>query len=286
MLEVKKINKKFKHFSLQDITFSLPAGYIMGYVGQNGAGKTTTLNIITNLLKADSGEIRVNGMTYMQNPIGYKDVIGFIGDESYFPQEFRIKDLRKTLKDFYPSFQEEKFMEMVKLWELPEDKKIHEYSKGMKVKLMFAGVLSRDTKLLILDEATSGLDPVVRNDVLSLLQRYISDGERSVIFSTHILTDLEQIADYIFFINDGKMVMCDTKDEIIEKYVLVKGGLEDLTKDLKKNLIGIMNSNVGFTALAESEKALYLKKGLLIEKPTIDNIVIHYIKESGGSKLL
>lgn len=286
MLEVKKINKKFKHFSLQDITFSLPAGYIMGYVGQNGAGKTTTLNIITNLLKADSGEIRVNGMTYMQNPIGYKDAIGFIGDESYFPQEFRIKDLRKTLKDFYPSFKEEKFMEMIKLWKLPEDKKIHEYSKGMKVKLMFAGVLSRDTKLLILDEATSGLDPVVRNDVLTLIQQYISDGERSVIFSTHILTDLEQIADYIFFIDDGKMVMCDTKDELIEKYVLVKGGLEDLTKDLEKNLIGIMKSNVGFTALAESDKALYLKRGLLIEKPTIDNIVIHYIKESGGSKEL
>lgn len=283
MLEVKNIDKKFKNFSLQNITFTLPAGYIMGYIGQNGAGKTTTLNIITHLLKADNGEVSVNGITYMQDPIAYKDSIGFIGDESYFPQDFLIKDVRETLKDFYPSFKEDKFMKMVKAWKLPENKKMRQYSKGMKVKLMFAGVMSRDTKLLILDEATSGLDPVVRNDVLSLIQQYISDGERSVIFSTHILTDLEQIADYIFFIDDGKMVMFDTKDEIIEKFVIVKGGSKDLTEDLKKNLIGIVKTNVGFTALAESEKAVYLKKGFLIEKPTIDNIIIHYIKESGGN---
>lgn len=286
MLEVKNITKQFKQFSLQDISLSLPTGYIMGYVGQNGAGKTTSLNIITHLLKADKGEVYVNGITYCQDPVAYKDSIGFIGDESYFPQDFLLKDVRATLKDFYSSFQEDKFNKMVKAWKLPEDKKMREYSKGMKVKLMFAGVLSRDTKLLILDEATSGLDPVVRSDVLSLIQQYIADGDRSVLFSTHILSDLEQIADYIFFINDGKMVMCDTKDELIDNFVIVKGGNNELTSSMESKLIGVMKSKVGFEALADSEKAIYLPKGFLIEKPTIDQIVVHYIKEAGGSMSL
>lgn len=279
ILEVKNITKKFKNFMLQDIDFTLSAGYIMGYVGQNGAGKTTTLNLITHLLNADSGEIRINGITYDENSIAYKDSIGFIGDESYFPQEFTLKDVKSILKDFYPSFREKEFISMARDWNLPENKKIGEYSKGMKVKLMFANVLSRDTKLLILDEATNGLDPVVRNDVLKLLQEYIADGEKSVLFSTHILSDLEQIADYIFFINDGKKVLCDLKDEIVEKYVIVKGGNEDITDMLKKEMIGIVKTEVGFEGLLESEKAEYLCKGFIIEKPSIDQIVVHYIRE-------
>lgn len=279
ILEVKNITKEFKNFTLQDIDFTLSAGYIMGYVGQNGSGKTTTLNLITHLLNADSGEIRINGITCDENSIAYKDSIGFIGDESYFPQEFTLKDVKSILKDFYPSFREKEFISMTRDWNLPEDKKIGEYSKGMKVKLMFANVLSRDTKLLILDEATNGLDPVVRSDVLKLLQEYIADGEKSVLFSTHILSDLEQIADYIFFINDGKKVLCDLKDEIIEKYVIVKGGNEDITDMLKKEMIGIVKTEVGFEGLLESEKAEYLSKGFIIEKPSIDQIVVHYIRE-------
>lgn len=279
ILEVKNITKEFKNFTLQDIDFTLSAGYIMGYVGQNGSGKTTTLNLITHLLNANSGEIRINGITYDENSIAYKDSIGFIGDESYFPQEFTLKDVKSILKDFYPSFREKEFISMTRDWNLPEDKKIGEYSKGMKVKLMFANVLSRDTKLLILDEATNGLDPVVRSDVLKLLQEYIADGEKSVLFSTHILSDLEEIADYIFFINDGKKVLCDLKDEIIEKYVIVKGGNEDITDMLSKEMIGIVKTKVAFEGLLESEKAEYLCKGFIIEKPSIDQIVVHYIRE-------
>lgn len=278
ILEVKNINKQFNNFSLKDISFSLPQGYIMGYVGQNGAGKTTTLNLITQLLKSDSGEIKINGITHDENPITYKESIGFIGDESYFPQEFTIRDIRNILKDFYPSFREKEFTSLVRKWNLPENKKISEYSKGMKVKLMFADVLSRDTKLLILDEATNGLDPVIRDEVLSLLQEYISDGTRSVLFSTHIMSDLEQIADYIFFINDGKKVMCDLKDDIIDNYVIVKGGNEDLTKEIKKDIIGLVQTSMGFEGLINSEKGVYLPKGFLIEKPTIDQIVVHFIR--------
>lgn len=281
VLEVENICKSFKDFSLRNISFELPAGYIMGYVGQNGAGKSTTLNIIAHIIHADEGTVRIDGISYEDDPIAYKESIGFIGDEAYFPIEFTLKEIKGTLKDFYPSFREDEFLSMVRKWELPEDKKIKDFSRGMKVKLMFASVFARDTKLLILDEATNGLDPVVRDEILSLLQDYIADGEKSVLFSTHIMSDLEEIADYIFFINDGKEVMCDTKDEIIENYVIVKGGREELTETVMDNLIGVIKSRVGFEGLAESERALYLPKSLLIEKPSIDQIVVQFIKRSG-----
>ncbi|OYP37601.1 ABC transporter ATP-binding protein, partial [Lachnotalea glycerini] len=186
LLEVKGLYKSYSGFQLHDITFSLPKGYIMGYIGQNGAGKTTTINLITQLSNADKGEVRIDGMTYAQNPISYKEMIGYVGDEFYFPKEFKLKDIRLIMTKFFSTFQVDKFNQLVEEWKLPEKKKIAEYSRGMKVKLMFASVLSRDTKLLILDEATNGLDPVVRNDVLKILQAYIEDGEKSILFSTHI----------------------------------------------------------------------------------------------------
>lgn len=278
VLEVKAINKRFKDFSLDNISFNLPQGYIMGYVGQNGAGKTTTLNIITHLMNVDSGEVRIDGFTYDENPIGYKESIGFIGDESYFPQEFTVKNVKDILSDFYPSFREADFMSMIKNWNLPENKKLKDFSRGMKVKLMFASILARDTKLLILDEATNGLDPVVRADVLTLLQEYIADGNKSVLFSTHIMSDLEEIADYIFFIDDGKKVICDYKEDMTEDYIIVKGGREDLSDKLKKSLIGLKVTGVGFEGLLESEKAVYLPKDIVIEKPSIDQIVVHFIQ--------
>mgnify|MGYP002715348927 CR=1 FL=1 len=285
ILEVNEISKKFKQFSLTDISFKLPAGYIMGYVGQNGAGKTTTLNLITQLFKKNSGTIRVNGITYDEDPIAYKEAIGYVGDESYFPLTFTVKDVKGIMKDFFRTFDENKFDEIVSEWNLPLTKKVKDYSKGMKVKLMFATIFARDTKLLILDEATSGLDPIVRSEVLDLLQDYIADGERSVLFSTHILNDLEKIADYIFFIDNGKKVLYDSKDEIIENYVMVKGGVDDLNEELAKQLIGITKSQVGFEALLESDKVEYLSRELLVEKASIDHIVLHYIRQMKGKKV-
>lgn len=276
-LEVINLEKHFKDFDLHNISFSLPYGYIMGYVGQNGAGKTTTLNMITHLLKADKGEVKINGITYLENSVEYKEAIGFIGDESYFPQDFNLLEIKEILKDFYRSFRENEFMDMIRKWKLPEKKKIKDYSKGMKVKLMFASVLARDTKLLILDEATNGLDPVIRSEILELIQNYIADGKKSVLFSTQILSDLEQIADYIFFINDGKKILCDTKDNILDHYVLVKGGLDDIDSKMEKKIIGLKKSRIGFEGLLESNQTAYLKHGCLVERPTIDQIVISFI---------
>lgn len=276
-LEIKNLNKTFKGFSLKNINLELPKGYILGYIGQNGSGKTTTIKLIMNQLKCDSGEIKIFGKEFKDDEAGYKDMIGFIGDECYFPTCFTLKDVINTLKDFYDSFDEKKFKEYVKKWELPYKKKIKEFSRGMKAKLSFASILSRDTKLLLLDEPTSGLDPVVRSEILEILQEYISDGERSVIFSTHIMSDLEKITDYLYFINNGEKVFYDTTENILETHLVVKGGTEDLNASIKEKLIGYKSSHIGFEGLIYSKDREYLDKSLLFEKPSMDDIVVFHI---------
>ena len=284
LLEVRNISKHYKGFSLENIDFVLPKGYIMGYVGQNGAGKTTTINVITHVCKQQEGEVWVDGLQYDQDPVRYRESIGYISEEIGFEKLFSLKEIRKILSDFYPTFNQAYFDELVMKWSLPEKKPIGDFSKGMKVKLMFATVFARETKLLILDEATNGLDPVVRQEVLQLLQEYIADGEHSVLFSTHILSDLEQIADYIYFIHDGRKVLYDAKDELTESYLYVKGSEEMLTGELRRHLIGAINHAFGFEAILPSSQAGLLTKDFVYEKPDIDRIVIHFIKEREGKR--
>ena len=277
LLEVKNLSKHYKSFDLKDISFTLPKGYIMGYVGANGSGKTTTLNLITGILKGTDGEVQIDGLSREEDVQAYKEKIGYVGDESYFPDHFKIKHIRTILKDFYPTFSADQFNGFIRDWNLPENKLIKDFSRGMKVMLMFASVLARDTKLLVLDEATNGLDPVMRTEILKLLQEYVMDGERSVIFSTHILSDLEQIADYIYFIHRGRTVLYDAKDELVERFLLVKGESAKIPPALKKELIGLEENAYGFEAILPSDKAELLGSAFLFEKPTIDQIVIHYI---------
>lgn len=284
LLEVRNVSKHYKNFSLENIDFVLPKGFIMGYVGQNGAGKSTTLNLITNLCKCSAGEIYVDGVTCDKDAIRYKESIGYIGDEFYYPNNFKVRDIRGILKNLYPTFSVGRFDDILRKWNLSEKMKVQDFSRGMKVKLMFASVLARDTKLLVLDEATNGLDPVVRAEVLKLLQEYISDGGRSVIFSTHILSDLEQIADYIYFIHDGRKVLYDAKDELMESYLLVKGEKRAVMPQLQKALIGIVDNAYGFEAILPSENAGLLTSDFHFEKPTIDEIVIHYITDLESKK--
>lgn len=281
-LEVSGLTKNYKDFTLSDISFTLPKGYIMGYVGQNGSGKTTTLSLISHLLKADGGESVIGGIRYEEQPIAYKEAIGFVGDSDGFMPDFTVKNIRTICRDFYPTFREQEFNDYMKRWKLPEKKKIKEFSRGMRVKLMFAIALARETKVLILDEATNGLDPVVRQQILEILQEYISDGEHSVLFSTHILSDLEQIADYIFFIHNGKKVFCETKEELQENWMLVKGGPGDLDTNMRRCLVGIKESGVGFEALIKSDDAACLPRECVLEKPLIDQIIVHMIQNMEG----
>lgn len=279
ILEISNLSKEYKDFSLKNVNLSLAPGYIMGYVGQNGAGKTTTINLINHICKFKEGSIKIDGIRYEDDPIRYKESIAYVGDESYFPKGFKVKTVRSILKDFYKTFDEKKFNEYIKKYNLPENKKIDQFSRGMKVKLMFAGVFSRDAKILILDEATNGLDPVVRDELLSDLQGYIENGDRSILFSTHVLSDLEEIADFITFIDNGEIIMSNAKDEIIENYILIKGDYDRLSEAQKKKLIGFDKKKFGFEAIILSEDAALFGNDYTLEKPEIAQIMLHSIKE-------
>jgi ABC-2 type transport system ATP-binding protein len=277
-LAINNLTKRYKSFTLNDISFNLPKGYIMGYVGQNGAGKTTTLDLIMNFKKKDSGKIDVFNLSMTDNEEEYKNSIGYIADECYFPDIITVKEIKGILSDFYSSFNESKFNEFMSDWSLPIDKPIKEFSKGMKIKLTLASVLSRDTKLLILDEPTSGLDPIFRDELLTILQEYIMDGEHSVLFSTHIMSDVEKISDYICFIDNGNIVLNDTKDNIIENHIVVKGGANDL--DICKDYaIAFKKTDIGFEALLRKNDMYKFENRFLIEKPTIEDVVIYYTKK-------
>ncbi len=278
VLEVHGLSKNYKGFSLKDISFALPKGYIMGYVGPNGAGKTTTLKLISQTIHASAGRVLLDGKEYEEEPLLYKEKIGFVSGMAYFPILLKIKDIAEISARFYPTFQKEKFYRFVREWGLPEKKKLMEFSSGMLVKLMFAAVLSRETRLLILDEATNGLDVLFREEILHLLQKYIEDGEHSVLFATHIIDDLEQIADYIVMIEDGKILLQDSKEELLENYILVKGDEALLGREDNRGcLLGDKASAYGFSALVKAEDALRLPHGTVMEKPSISLIMSHLI---------
>lgn len=279
ILEVKNLSKQYRGFMLDKVSFTLPKGYIMGYVGPNGAGKSTTLGLITQTRRTESGEIFLDGMKYEEDPVLYKEKIGYVSCVSYFPSMMKIKDAAALLKQFYPTFSREKFYRMVREWNLPEKKKFSAFSTGMMVKLMFAAVFARETRLLILDEATNGLDILFREEILKLLQRYIEDGEHSVLFATHIIDDLEQIADYIVMVEDGRVLLQDTKEALTESYILVKGDEGLLTQEnTAKYLLGVRRSAYGFSALIPSDNAAALPVGTVMEKPTISQIMSYLMK--------
>ena len=276
-LSISGLTKKYKAFTLNNISLSLPKGYILGYIGQNGAGKTTTIDLVMNFKKKDDGVIKVFDEEIDDNEAEYKNMIGYVADECYFPDTVALKEVKSILKNFYPTFDENKFDAYASSWGLPSDKTVKEFSKGMKMKLMLAGVLSRETKLLILDEPTSGLDPVFRDEMLTLLQDYIVDGEKSVLFSTHIMSDVEKISDYICFIDKGNIILNDSKDRILENYIIVKGGSNNLDK-YKSLMIAYKDTNVGFEGLSyRTERNKF--DGLLVENPTIEDVIIFYTKK-------
>ncbi|MDO4169057.1 MAG: ABC transporter ATP-binding protein [Lachnospiraceae bacterium] len=281
LLEVKHVYKSYQGFRLEDISFELPKGFVMGYIGENGAGKTTTLNLITHLCNLERGEIRIDGICYEDDPKKYLESIGFVGDEAYFPKDMTLKEIQKILKSMYSSFRETEFEKLVYDWQLPYNKKIGDYSKGMKVKLMFATVFCRDTKLLILDEATNGLDLVMRSDVIKMLQEYIMDGEHSILFSTHQLQDLEPIADYITFLHNGKVVCSQIKEELLESYVRIQGEESDLLESQRLLLVGMVSYAYGFEAIIRSKDIDQFGVEFTIEKASIDQIMLHIIKNGG-----
>lgn len=217
ILEVKNLCKNYDKFSLKNISLNLPKGTIMGLVGENGAGKSTTIKAILNLVNTSDGIIKIFGLDCKEHEMEIKEDIGIVLDEGFVSEYLNPKDINTIMKDMYKNWDEELYFKYLADFKLPEDKISKEYSSGMKMKLKIAVALAHHPKLLILDEPTSGLDPVARNDILDIFQDFIQDEEHGIFVSSHITSDLESIADYITFINNGEIVLSKTRDELLDK---------------------------------------------------------------------
>ncbi|MGI6227915.1 MAG: ABC transporter ATP-binding protein, partial [Peptococcales bacterium] len=226
IIEVENLRKVYGEFTLTDISFALPRGYIMGLIGPNGAGKSTIIKLIMNLVKRDEGKINIFGLDSIGHEVDVKQRIGFVYDDNHFYEELTVEQMKKVIAPFYNNWDAGLFHKYLKQFEISPKKKIKELSKGMKTKFSLAFALSHHAELIIMDEPTSGLDPVFRNEILEILADLLQDENKGVIFSTHITSDLDKIADYITFINKGKLVFSKTKDEILDNYAVVKGTKE------------------------------------------------------------
>lgn len=278
-LEIHSVKKSFSNFILNDISFSLPKGFIMGLIGSNGAGKTTTIKLILNMLEKEHGKIEIFGRDNVKNEKEVKQHIGVVFDSNFFVDTWTVKETEKAISVFYDEWSHKIFREMLEKFGLTDNIKIGELSRGMQIKLMLACAFSHNAKLLILDEPTSGLDAATRNEFLEILQDYIKDGERSVLFSTHITTDLERVADYITYLERGKLIYTGSMEELLQKYVIIKGAPNQMTDDLKKHILGIRQTNIGFEGLVDTETARKYKDKYILDIPTIDEIIIHINKE-------
>ena len=278
LIEVKKVSKKFTGFTLQEISFNLKKGDIMGFIGPNGAGKTTTIKLMMNLLKKDGGEIRIFNQDHLRHERSIKERIGFVYDNQEFYDELKAREVEKIIAPFYRSWDSKVYTRYLKDFELPQSKKVKDFSKGMKMKFSLAVALFHQAELLIMDEPTSGLDPVFRQEFLDLIRDFM-DERKGVLFSTHITSDLDKIADYITFINQGRIVLSSSKEKILEDYGLVKGEKKYLREELCPHLIGLREGNFGFEALtAEAE---YLRRNypeIMVERPTLEEIMLYLVR--------
>lgn len=281
-LEVQNLHKTYSDFTLNSVSFTLPTGHIMGFVGQNGAGKTTTIRCILNMAVRDGGEIKIFGLDNVRDELAVKQDLSAVFDESFFVESWRVREVEKVIRGFYSQWDSKLYSDYLKKFEISPDKRVKELSRGMKLKLMLAVAMSHGAKLLILDEPTSGLDPVARDGLLDILREYIADGEKSVFFSTHITSDLERIADYITLIDHGKIFYTGTKDDLLAHFCIIKGNKTELTEPLKRKLIGLSVTSTGFTGMMPDSERQGLPTSIIIEQPAIDEILV-YISKGGIS---
>ncbi len=279
VLEIKNLSKKYENFALKNINLELQKGTIMGIIGENGAGKSTTIKAILNIITKDQGEIKIFGKDYQANEKEIKEQIGVVLDDSFLSEYLNPTDINKIMKNFYQNWDEDLYFSYIEKFKLPKNKIAKEFSSGMKMKLKIATAISHHPKLLILDEPTSGLDPVARNEILDIFQDFIQDEENSIFLSSHITTDLEHIADYITFINEGEIVLSKTRDELMDDYGIVKCTQKEFEKIGKKDFIKYKKNRYEYDILVENKSEFKKKYDMeIIDKPTIEDIMLIYIK--------
>lgn len=278
-IEVSGLNKKYNYFCLDNISFELKNGSIMGFIGENGAGKTTTLKALLQIIKKDSGRISVLGADHedAQWEVDIKSQIGVVFDECHFHESLNTTAIGSFMPRIYKSWDSSLYETYLKRFQIPKKKLIKEYSRGTKMKLSIAIALSHAPKLLLLDEATSGLDPVVRNEVLDVFLDFIQDETHSILMSSHITTDLERICDYITYISCGKIVLSESKDELIDNYGILKCTKDQFPNIQKEDIVGFHESNFGYEVLVSSrKKAEQTYSGYTLDPATLEDIMLFH----------
>ena len=277
ILEIKNLSKKYDSFTLDNLSFRLPKGAIMGFVGENGAGKTTTLKLILNLIRRDSGSVQLFGLDNIKEEKRIKENLGVVFDENCFHELFTVQDINRILKGVYKNWDEALFFQYMKDFGLTGKKIIKEFSRGMKMKLSIAAALSHHPKLLLLDEATSGLDPIVRNEILDIFLDFIQDEEHGILFSSHITGDLEKVADYVTFIHEGNLIFSKSKDELLYDYGILKCGTNDLTKIDSADIVKTKKNAFGYEVLISNKRKNASKyKSFVLDNTTIEDIMLFY----------
>lgn len=278
-IKVKNLNKKYEGFELKNISFEIPEGSSVGLIGENGAGKTTTIKSILNIINSE-GEIQVLGKDIKQNEKEIKSKLGVVLDDSFLSEYLTPKKINSIMKDFYNTWDKKLFEKYIKIFKLPENKMIKDFSSGMKMKLKIATAISHKPQILILDEPTSGLDPIVRNEILDIFRQFIAEDEtRSILVSTHITTDLEHISDYIMFIKNGEITLNLPTSEILENYGIVKCDEKDFSKISKEDYEYYRKEKYQYEVLVKNKKMIKSKYGIsTIDKASIEDIMLFYIK--------
>ena len=274
-LEIQNLCKSYPDFALDHINLTIPGGTIMGLIGENGAGKTTTIKCILNLIRRDSGAITILGQDNLQEERSAKQEVGVVLDECFFHDSLHPRDLKRILGPIYPTWDNGLFDTYLKKFKLPQEKLIKEFSRGMKMKLSLAAALSHRPKLLILDEATAGLDPVVRDEILDEFLAFICDEDHAILISSHITSDLEKAADYITYIHQGKIVLSEAKDDILDHYGRVGCSAADLRSIDPEDLLRIRKGSFGCEALVADRSAFHKKyPRLLVDKVSLEDIML------------
>ena len=285
VIEVEGLCKRYDGFAIENLNLSIPQGGIMGFIGANGAGKTTTIYSILNIIPVDAGRIQIFGKDYKKDEQEIKQDIGVVFDEMGYHEIMTPLQISRMMKSIYHNWSETEFAKYLERFGLPYKKRCGTFSRGMRMKLQIAVALSHGAKLLIMDEPTSGLDPVVRNEMLDIFQEFVEEEDHTILLSSHIIEDLERIADEIAFIDKGRILLADNKDVILEQHAILKGKKQDISKIRSEDMVGVKRSAYGVEILVQDAPACRRRyPEFLCEPASLEDIMLYYVsRESKGT---
>ncbi len=282
-IEIRGLSKRYKGFSLENLNLDLPYGCVLGLVGENGAGKSTTIRLIMDALERDGGTVSVLGADNKSREfLDLKEDVGVVLDETFVPEILTAKQLGKIMAGTFRRWDQGVYEEWLRRLDLPHDKKFKEYSRGMTMKLGIAAALSHHPRLLLLDEATGGLDPMVREELLEVFADFAAEDGHAVLLSSHIVSDLERICDYIAFLHKGRLVLCEEKDMLLDRYGILKCSKEQLKNIPEEAVHGKRVGNYGVEALVERE---FMPRDAVVDRANLEDIILYLVKEEKKSSV-